>query len=339
MDQFADVQHNAARDFVKIATARPDLQPYYAQDNLSPTYAEGLSKHAFADTNARAYPIHTRGHAVLSKLYAEKHAASRDVVARIDRALELYQINPEDVCLPKRQKHAQQRRADHYLLPQYRRLPINTPEDVKVAGAALIRDRARLRLPTLTDAAIRLVKTAGAMNVEAHALPADVYKYAGMTTCDTQTLARWLDVRSTATSDPAGREVFFKMAQEVRTRGPHVASYAPRDELVKLAAIIAHEDERFGITAKYHRTIPDAMQTVFNTEKVAKMTVDMGGESFSLSDLMKVPAQTYQDLLGMDVSDVMTSGQDFKAVLETLPADLRRRAARYLKPHLKGGNS
>lgn len=334
MDQFKDVQHNAARFLVKVAAARPDLVPLYRGEVMSADYAEGLTKHAFANPDAREYPVHTVGHAVLSKLYAEKYAAAAPVKERIDKALALYGVDPAKVSLP-RQKVAKQRGNGRFLLPQYQRLPINTPDDVKVAGATLLRDRNRLRVSTLTDAAMRLVKTAGAMNLEVDDLPRDVYKYAGMTQCDASKLARWLDIRSTATADPKGREVFFKMAQEVRTRGPRDPSFKDRDSLVKLAAIIAHEDERFGITPKYNRTIPDAAQTVFNTTKVAETMVDLGGEELPLRALMKVDAQVYQDLIGMDVTDAMSSPEDFKAMLETLPADLRRRAARHLKPHLK----
>lgn len=329
VDQFQDVHENGGRELVKIAQLRPDLKPLFGPATF-PSNLD-LPEHAYADREKLAYPMHTKEHTVLSKLFAQKHAASAEVVERIDNALSNYGVDPQQVTLPRQKKASAGVR---YLLPQYQRLPVSDRDSIKTAAQALVRDKERLRVPTMASACTRLIKIAGEYGVEIDDLPLEVYQNAGMTQCDRDKLAQWLDARANATMDPVGGEMFRKMAQSVRLKSPIDQDFNDRDTLTKLAAAITQADEKFGLTHHYHRTLPSSMETVFNTTKLAGTMVDLGSEQVLLRDMMKIPAQVYEDLIGEDVSEAMTSPQDFKYMIETLPADMRSRMHRQLKPYL-----
>jgi NTP pyrophosphatase (non-canonical NTP hydrolase) len=149
---------------------------------------------------------------------------------------------------------------------------------------------------------------------------------AGMTVCTTKTAMDWIAARSAATKEPMFQEAYEKLASALNGRGEEIHD---RNELIELVQVIADLDKRASIDHLYDKRLPDPLQTVFNSDKLAEEMVDVAGRSISLAKLAQMPATFWGDIVGDDMvrefSD-KTGAVDsnrLRDVLQTLPLDLK----------------
>jgi hypothetical protein len=88
-------------------------------------------------------------------------------------------------------------------------------------------------------------------------------------------------------------------------------------------------DKLAGLGKHYDKKIPDPIQTVFNTEKLAEEMIDLGGgREVALSKLAALPSTFWEDVIGADMAKEVTTGGNvdaskLAAVIPTLPLDLK----------------
>jgi hypothetical protein len=296
---------------------------------------------AYAWKEAGAFPVHTPEDAVFSLFYAVKqaHVVPLDVYRTIKEAVAAYGFNPAplvaEILETPRVKEAS---VEDYLLPEQRRLCVKTAQDVDMAVHALERGHKQLGVNALMTASVRLVKKAAAMKVDSARLPSFVFKYAGLVESNPQTLVDWLEARAQASPDLEHRFMFDKIAQTVRMGAPQ----RDRNELIKIAQLIGEADEKAGLQHLYGSRLPDAVLTVFNTEKIAQPAVDLGGPTdIPVRQLASLPPEMYEDVLGPDFKEqvVDESGELdpdlLAAVLRTLPVDMKQQLLHAVGPYLK----
>jgi hypothetical protein len=305
-----------ARELVKEATIDYDE-------------AEALPETAFAWPEERRLAVHTSAHAALSCIYAHGEKLPPHVTANLEKAAELYELD-----LKPMEKTAEEvpEEISDYLIPHRRFGRIDTKEHVKEASDFFTRNYKKLDLMTRANAASTLVKKAREFEVK---LAPSIYKHAGLTQTNSRVLSEWLEVRSNLSKTASVKEGFTKLAAHVAS--PKAFSFASRDDLLKIAETIATLDEKEGLQAKYDRTLPDPLSTVFNTTKLAESKITLATQDVSVSKLMKVAAKRYGEILGEDIVPEITDKQgnvkeaELLDVLKSLPADLQVILLRDLK--------
>jgi hypothetical protein len=338
IDQFSDDRHAV---LLQLAQEHPRAIEMVKTASTDDT---DLPSHSFAYPEQRRFPIHSPEQCLLSKLYAVKQASTvpEQVMQRIDYALELFRVDP--TVIPQATKEASHTdtvdgETSQFLLPQYRKLSVKTASDVEPAAHALLSQRHKLKAATVTAAASELVKRAGAMGLQTDDLPSDIFKYAGLTTCDAGLLLDWIEARSIAAPTLDVGNQFRKLAQYLGAHFPRGGVIDDRDDLIKIAGIIEDLDTQAEFWPRYGRTLLDPVETVFNMDKIAEAVVALAGKSFPMSKLMALPADVYEEVLGEDVTQhAMANGQidpdQLKALLETLPADLQSLFATHVSAYL-----
>lgn len=341
VDQFTDKQH---RYLVAIVKERPDIVGLVKTASVSD--GDSLPGTAFAYADARRFPVHTPEHAVLSKMYAEKQAAEvpPKVMERIDNALTLYGYAPEQISLSTLEKTAQETTEDTedsscYLLPQYRRLRVKTASDVKKTAAILLNHSKNLTTATVAQAATRLVKKAAEHNLYENDLPTDIYKYAGLTGCHVPTLVEWVEARAVKAPSLETRFMFDKIAAHLAGAYKSNETVRDRPTLIKIAGLIEQADQEAGLERYYGTQLLDPLQSVFNTDKVAEKSVELGSTSVSASALLRVPLDAYERVLGEGFMDHVKAEDGevdrgaLLQVLETLPADMKTLLLKQIQPY------
>jgi len=278
--------------------------------------AEQLPATAFAWEDARRFPVHTAADTVASVLYRTK--VSSYVPIEVDQKLaiaaQIYELTALDFTTVK-----QAAAEVTYALPEHKRLPLDTSEQIKLAEDVLCRDHKKLTIETRADAFSRLVKAAAQHDVEVRPF---TYKMAGLTTCNNQILKDWLDARSEAATDPLYKTAFTKLSSGLQRAGAELSN---RNDLVKLASTIQQLDEGAGLTKYYDRKLPDPLQTVFNTEKVAEEMCDVAGKKVACAKLMHLPDAIWEQIDATELSKIAEDGNvtEFKQAFDTLPLDLK----------------
>jgi len=282
---------------------------------------DALPDTAYAWQEKRAFAIHTRENAIMSRVYRSAlPAVPVEVDLALKEACEAYGI-PEEWF--QRQKVAAADDSDDYLLPEKKALRVKCAEDVRVAEQKLIDGFTRLSIPSRAQACGRLVEKAAKFNVK---LGPQTLKLAGFTVSSTDTMRRWLDARVEAAKDPIVKQAFQQMADGLRAQPPEIRD---RGALVKMASAIHELDKRGGLEQHYDKRLPDPLQTVFNTEKVAEPGVNLGGRYVTASQLAMRPSSFYGDVLGDDLVREASDGHGgvdpyrLATILETLPMDMK----------------
>jgi hypothetical protein len=321
VDQYTDPQHRLLfqlkrefpREVLRAKTASLD--------------GTGTPATAFADFDSQLFPVHSPEQALLSKVYATKqaHMVQADVMARIDKALDLYGV--EWAERPTATKEASDD-TSHYLLPQHQALLVKEAAHVEPVAQALMAQRYKLTMPSMMQAATGLVKKAAALGMNQKDLPIDVYKYAGLTTCDVGVLADWVEARAVAAPTTELRADYTKVASYIATRIPADGVIRDRADLIKIAGILERLDNEAHLSARYGRTLLDPIETVFNMDKVAEQMVTLAGNQVALSKLQAIPQELLEEVLGPDVmqhvqAEGATDPAQFAAMIQTLPADLQ----------------
>ena len=321
IDQFSDhgfkVLNQRIRQF-------PEIDDYVKEAKLDPVENEKRASTAFAWEDERLFPIDTPAHAALSRVYMEKQAGvPKEVVEKCDKALSLYQID-----MPLNEKTASVPEVlDNYLLPDIKRLWVDSPEDVKLASEAVLRNNRRMDVNTKALASVNLIKKAAKFNTPVHPT---ILKYAGVTMCNTKNLKDWVEVRSNMTADENIMQGYHKFAQELDTLPPIVSN---RDGLLKTAAVLHELDTAAELSKFYGTKLQDPMLSVFNMDKVADEMLNLAGRQVPTETLLAIDPDIYRDAFGDDlVQDFIDATgeidpEQLKIILPTVPLDLQRALA------------
>lgn len=327
IDQFSDAAFGTLH---RQVTRMPALEAFVKQAEVEQSDVASLPDTAFAWPSERKFPIHTPEHAALS--YAYSKVASElptEVRANIVKALEVYDV-PESTFAEHEVKVASDE--NDYLLPELRLFSVKTAEQCKRAQNDLVASMSKLDLENRATACANLVKKADALGVD---LRPEVLQLAGLVVSSTKFAVEWLEAR--ANKLPA-EETTYKLAYLNLAKGlaKQPAELSDRKGLLKFASAIAELDEKTGLDRHYDRRLPDALRTVFNTEKQASKSVDLGGTHVSLAKLAQLPASFWEDLGGKELGDEIAPGgvvdqSKLATVVDTLPLDLKMQ----LKAHCR----
>ena len=302
-------------------TRMPALETFLKQASIEPEEAHTLAKTAFAWPDERKFPIHTPAQAALSYAYAKtaEHLPS-GVMSRITQALEVFAV-PETTFTEQTEKIAAD---DVYVLPEFKYLPVHTEIQVKMAQDQLVRELSKLDLEHRATACANLVKRADELKV---ALRPEIMKLAGLVVSSTKYAREWIEARAAKlpADDVLHKTAYLSLADGLGSMPEEVSD---RAGLLKLAATVAHLDEKTGLDKHYDRRLPDALQTVFNTDKLASASVDLGGRHVSIAKLAQLPASFWEDLGGKELSDEIAPGgvvdqSKLATIVDTLPLDLK----------------
>lgn len=319
VDQFSD---SVMAHLVRRVSDRPKLAAALQDIDVDQDERDNLPNTAFAWEEKRAFPVHTKEHAMLSRVYSEgvsnlpAHAASA-----IKEACEVFGVDDD---LYKRAKTAAVAiSADSYLLPDIRRMRVTEVDHVKEAEEKLRTEGQQLSIVHRALASRRLVEKAAFFGVTVRD---EINKMAGLTVTERQPLIRWLEARSDAA--PAGhKEGYQKLANAVMQMPPELRD---RNLQVKLAEAIGDLDDLAGLSRHYDRKLPDPLMTVFNSSKIAGPGVTLAGRFLPIERVASYPSSFYSDILGPDIvreaSDAtgQLDPQRLAEVLQTLPVDIQR---------------
>jgi hypothetical protein len=317
IDQYSDAAYAV---LVKQARRMPTFAEFVKEAEIDNAERDSLPVTAFAWPEERKFPIHTDKHAALSYVYAKAQAIPAHITAKIAEALDIYGIDKGIFAEPVVKVAADS--DDVWLLPDIRRFPVRTAADVKTAELRLLAEFPKLDLEHRATACTNLVKKASNLGVELH--PA-TKQFAGMVLSSTKMASEWLDVRANLAKDGMIKAAYEKLAEEMRKCGPEIKD---RESLVKVASVVAELDQKAGFVKYYDRKMPDALRTVFNTEKEAANSVDVAGRMFSVSKLASLPATFWGDLGGPELANEVAPGgkvavEKLATIVETLPLDLK----------------
>ena len=285
---------------------------------------DALPSDVFAWEEKRAYPLHTKEHAILSAIFAEHFGCPVDIRQKIAEALHAYDV-PADVLVPTQQKVAEASDED-YLFQSERAYPVASAEDVKVAEARLLAQLFKLSSERRAEAFPRLLTKAANYGVTLQPL---TYRLAGAVETHLEQVKEAVEARAAACLGTKAHEAYDKLASLLDNYPERLVDHQIQ---TKLASYLNDLDEVAGLKKEYDRRIPDPILTVFNTNKLTKIAigdgVQLGDSVFPISQLAGVPPSLYDDVLGPDFSqEVCPNGacdpQRLAQVLETLPADLK----------------
>ena len=319
VDQFSDPAFGTLFRQVK---RMPALENFVKQAAVEPDEAGSLPDTAFAWPAERKFPLHTKEHAALSYAYSKVASVLPvEVKANIQRALDLYEI-PSDIFKEEQEKVAAEDPND-YLVPNLKLFQVKTAEQCKRAQDTLVSALSRLDLETRATACGNLVKRADELGVT---LRPEVLQLAGLVVSSTKTASEWLEARAhiLGPDHQTHKEAYIKLGHALRGTD----EIGDRKGLLKVASAIAELDEKTGLDKHYDRRLPDALRTVFNTEKVAAQSIDLAGTFVPFKKIAALPASFWEDLGGKELSDEIAPGgtvdqSKLATVVETLPLDLK----------------
>ncbi len=322
VDQYNDTSF---KKLYRLINTFPEAEEHIKTASLDWETNGNRPNTAFAWRERRLFPIDSPSEAALSRLYMEKQAGiPLSVVERCEKALRLYNVD-----LAFQEKQASVPDLDEYLLPKIKRFRVVDKESVKLAAEALETNQRKLDVETRAEASIRLTKKATELG---ETLPSYIYKTAGLTVSYTPNMCKWLEARATATADenPAVSKAFQKLADAARSQERYIYN---RDELVKVADVIGKLDEQCGLVSDYGIHLPDPLQTVFNTDKIAEDTISVAGTPIPVSTLLSIDPEVYSDTFGEDLAqefvgpDGTIDEVQLSTILPTVPLDLQQALA------------
>lgn len=320
IDQFSDPAFGTLH---RQITRMPALESFVKQAEVEQAECASLPDTAFAWPSERKFPIHTAEHAALSYAYSKVAGElPREVHANLTQALEAYQVPAETFTETIVKVAAFE--PDDFLIPEHRLFLVQTAAQCKTAQERLVEALPKLDLESRAIACGNLIKKADAMGVE---LRPEVLQLAGFVISSTKLASQWLEARADRLpeGDLAHKQAYLSLAKGLEKAPPELSD---RKGLLKVASVIAELDAKTGLDRHYDRKLPDALRTVFNTEKVASQSVDLGGTFVSLKKIAALPASFWEDLGGRELSDEIAPGgtvdqSKLATVVDTLPLDLK----------------
>jgi len=318
IDQFHDPSFKLLHGLIH---AFPEAEGHIKTASIDESENAGRSSSAFAWPARRLFPIDSPEQAALSYLYMTKQASVPAVVRmECEKALRLYGV---DIATGLTKTAAAPTREPYYLLPEIKRFEIRNQESIKLAAEAILTHQKQLDANSRAQACTRLVKKAMEHNVE---LPMGIYKMAGLTASHAPRLKDWLRARAEATVEPTIKKAYLKMAEALDRADGYITD---REDLIKVAGVIGELDEAAGLTKFYDRSLPDPMNTVFNTDKISEETLTVAGKPVPMSTLLALPPEVYGDIFGDDlaaefIQDGEVDPEMLKVILPTVPLDLQQ---------------
>jgi hypothetical protein len=280
-----------------------------------------LSADSFAWPSERRFPIYNKEQTALSLGYRKM---AKEVPAEVDvllqKAAEVYEI-PQDILDTPQEKVATTN--EYWLLQEKKRFRVASAPDVKIAETVLREKYAQLSVEDRAEAYYRLGKVAEELSVT---LAPATYKLAGFTITSTQVLKDWLEARKEAAEGTGLGDAYAKLAADYTNVPPFMYDHVSQ---VKLASAIGTLDKEAGLDKYYGKTLPDPLQTVFNTDKMrrdqVKVGTDFGVDNATFSAL---PLTFWEDILGPEIAkEIAPDGEIdtevLSQVLATLPMELK----------------
>lgn len=319
VDQFSDP---VMAHLVRRVSDRPKLAAALQDVDIDPAERDGLPPSAFAWSEKRAFPIHSKEHTMLSRAYRE---GLPNIPSHVDRAIkeacEVYGI--DDGLYVRAKVAAAPVPSEDFLLPDIRRLRVTEAGHVKEAEEKLRTEGTKLSIEHRALASKRLVEKAAFFGV---GVRTEIHKMAGMTVTDRQPLVDWLEARCEAA--PAE----YKSGYQKLANAAKALPLETRDraQQIKLAEAIGDLDTMSGLNRYYDRKLPDPLMTVFNSTKIAGHGVTLAGRFVPIERVASYPSTFYSDVLGPDIvreaSDMSgeMDPQKLAAILGTLPMDMQR---------------
>lgn len=308
------------KTLVREVRSNPEIEPLVKQASIDSDEIDSLPNSSFAWESRRLFPIHSPADAALSLLYLEKNAEEIPDYVRenIDKALDIYDVKVPEITVEKTASAPE----PYYLLPDRERWNVSSPDTIKLAENALNSRVSELGFIEKTAAAVRLVNRAQEYG---ESVDYPTLQKAGMVASDLNITRDWLFARAEASD--THRDAFVKLAASLDALEPLCYD---RYALIKLANTIDALDKEAKLEYRYNRTIPDPVETVFNTAKLAEKTVELGGKSVPLSKLAGIPLEYYSDVFGDEILPEITDAggqldlEKAAQVLGTMPMDLKR---------------
>lgn len=324
LDTFKDAQND--RSFVTLHTKLQNFAPetieFLKTANINVDYDElsELPDNAFAYPEFRKLAMHTKEHTALSLIYANEEELPQVVTDRLEKAAALFEVALETKGHDKVASDETSFDASDYLLPEQGMCKVASAADINSGIHFLKINKSHLDVMATAHANGVLYKKAQEFDVK---LPTHVMQEAGLTMCKVATMIEWIEARQHATGNVLCKEAYQEVAEAARD-----TESLDRSSLLKVASTIATIDIEADVTKHYNKSLLTPMQTVFNMDKVAEVSMDLAGESFDMSQLMAIPAETYSDILGEDVlPEITTDGElddsKLQDVLLSLPADFQ----------------
>lgn len=316
IDQFSDPSFKM---LFAAFTENPGIEPLIKKASMDAEENARRPDSAFAWQERRLFRIDDPAHAALSKVYMHKQAGIPEHVRKAcDKALDIYGVKME-----LKTAEAREPSPDDYMLPGKKRWLVQTPEHVKMADEALRTHKRELGFEEKIQACVNLVKKAALHGVRPST---DVLRGAGLTMCDTGVLQDWVSARADATANPILREAYDKVAMVI---AQHPGIESKRDELVKVAVTLNELDNAAGFEPLYGNKLPDPMDSVFNTDKLADEIMTLAGRQIPLETLLQIDPEIYKDTFGEDLAGEFIAGEDIdpeqlKIILPTVPLDLQK---------------
>lgn len=307
-------EHPGVAEYVKTAGIERDI--------------EKVASSAFAWESERLFPVHNEKEAALSWLYAKDNpSVPLPVKDQIKEALEAYKI-PMSMFTRLTEKQAS---ADECVFPDSRTYPIRTVAEVKLAEKRLIEQVSRMTPNTIAQAFSRIYEKCAELGIEPEPR---TYQYCGRTVTNVRRLVDAITARASATKTAEHIRAYEKLAEGVEKDPRALQS---RSTQLKLADALQELDFRSNIHQHYHKGIPDAITSVFNTQKVAAGGVNLGDVVVSPQQLEQLGPDFFSDALGPDILSSISdgaggvNGDQAAAVIDTLPADMKNSFRNALK--------
>lgn len=319
VDQYSDASFGY---LVRQVSSMPALEPFVKNASIEAGETDALPDSAFAWPAERKFPIHTAEQATLSYAYAKLASALPvEVETILKNALEVYGISLD---VFKETEKVAALSDDDYLLPELKLFPVTDAATVKYAEQRVLAQITKMNLENRATVCGNLVKKADHFKVDLHP---EVLKLAGFVVSSTKITQDWLQARSAALpiEQHLYKVAYEKLAEDLKSQP---AESADRPGLLKLAAVIGELDARAGLDKHYDRKLPDPLQSVFNTNKIAAEMVDVGGTMIPFRKIASLPASFWEDLGGTELADEICPGglmdeKKLAMIFDTLPLDLK----------------
>jgi len=210
IDQFRDP---SLAVLVRLVADRPAVADFVKEAEVLPEELDTLPETAFAWADKRAFCIASPEHTAMSRVYRENYrgAVPAHVDATLKEACEVYGI--EESLFARTKLAALPDDPEDYLLPDMKRIPVRTADQVKLAEEKLIAGYTKLSVEHRAQACKRLVDKAAALNVTLNPL---MHKLAGFTVSSTKIMKDWIEARKEASVDPEHKAAFQKIADGLK---------------------------------------------------------------------------------------------------------------------------
>ena len=319
IDQNTDITFHTLNS---ILTTMPGIRDHVKTASVGEHIRNSLPSTCFADTDNRLYPIHTRADAILSKSYATKTAGIADTVVRkIDNALAAWNVD-RSIFSEKVEKVANTNTVNNYILDSKKAFKISSKADVPIIDSRLKQLGNKLSYSQKVEASTRLVKAASVLG---ESVSSDTLQMAGLTKCDLEKAAEWVDARAVVAKNKSQCSIYSKLASILRE-----TEDTDRDSLLKVAAALESLDRLNDISKYYNKYLPSPIETIFNTKVAMSNCVYINDKEIPMDKILAMSAADIGDIVGDDIvpeiidSDGHSIDPDkFSEIAATLPKDMK----------------